>query len=183
VPDQLPDLEAALARLDARDDAYWNAEAARAAASAPLADTDGERDYAEEAAVRAESDAENATEQAHADLVNALVDRLRDLGTDAHGDALLSAAALTSEVGLRQAPNVHRYELLARHQHTALLAAMVAAAVEETGSYEVPAVAESVVNGYRATHLDAVRPVGDLPNRALLGAIDRVVEVVREVTR
>jgi hypothetical protein len=148
-----------------------------------MINTDGERDYADEAAVRAESDAENATEQAHADLVNALADQLRALGRETHLDAISTAGSLSTEVGLRRAPNAHRYELLARHQHTALLAAMVAAAVEETGSYEVPAVAESVVNGYRATHLDAARPVGDLANRALLGAIDRVVQVVREATR
>lgn len=108
---------------------------------------------------------------------------LRALGTDARTDALASTTRLVEEVALRLAPNVHRYELLARQQHVALLAATVAAALEETetGPANPPLrVAEGVCAVYRMTHLDG-RRVLDLTNRALDGAIDRVLASVRAV--
>jgi predicted HicB family RNase H-like nuclease len=144
-----------------------------------MIDTDGERDHAEETAVRAESDAENATEQAHADLVNTLVGRLRTLSHNTHADAQETVASLSGDVNLRLAPNVHRYELLARHQHTALLAAIVASAVEETAEYDLDQVARSAIGGYRATHAGG----RDILALGLLHATERVLDLVREGTR
>jgi hypothetical protein len=145
-----------------------------------MIDTDGDRDYTEEAAVRAESDAEHASEQAHADLVNALAAALRQLGSEAHLAALSSLGRLHDEVNLRLAPNAHRYELLARQQHTALLAATVAAELETTGRYDLVEVAQSVAAGYRSTHRVALRAPDDLLNRSLASAIGRVLDLVRE---
>lgn len=147
----------------------------------PMIDTDGERDYAEENAVRAEQDAECASETAHERLVAETVARLRALSLDAYTAGAASAEHLAEEVRLRLAPNVHRYELLARQQHTALLAASVAASIEGTAEYDLDKIARGVVGGYGATHLDAGRTVGDLPNRALHDASMRVLDTVAEV--
>ncbi len=143
-----------------------------------MIDTDGDRDYAEEAAVRAEADAEHASEQAHASLVNDLAAALRTLGSEAHRDAFGSLMRLYDEVLGRSAPNVHRYELLARQQHTASLASAVAAELEATGRYDLLQVAEGVAVGYAMTHRTALG--GDLPDRALAAATGRVLDLVRE---
>lgn len=147
-----------------------------------MIDQDQQRDHAEEAAVRSEQNAERASEQAHADLVSETVRRLRTLSHGALADAQETVASLSGEVNLRQAPNAHRYELLARQQHTALLAAMVAAAIEETSEYDLARVANGVVESYTATHLtDRTRIVADLTDRALLAASGRVEDAVAEV--
>jgi hypothetical protein len=144
-----------------------------------MIDTDGERDYAEERAQTAEQEAEQASEQEHADRVRALAHNLRALGLTARDDAHEAIGRLAEEVALRLAPNVHRYELLARQQHIALLAATVAVNIEEDRSYDLLAVAEATVVGYRRTHTDRNRPE-DLTNRALASAAGRVLDLVRE---
>lgn len=145
-----------------------------------------QRDHAEESAVRADSDRENREEQAHADLVAETVRHLRKIGTDAHRDAASTLARLGEEVNLRLAPNVHRYELLARQQHVALFAATTAAAIEETGSYDLGSVADGVATAYRATHTHAqARALGDatFADRALSAAIEQVQLAVEEVAQ
>jgi hypothetical protein len=150
-----------------------------------MIDQQQQRDHAEEAAVRADADRENREEQAHADLVAETVRHLRQIGTDAQIDARETVARLAEEVNLRLAPNAHRYELLARQQHTALLAATTAAAIEETGSYDLGSVADGVGTAYRAQHTNARRVVvvADLADRALVSAIDRVRLAVEEVAQ
>lgn len=148
-----------------------------------MIDQQQQRDHAEESAVRADSDRENREEQAHADLVAETVRHLRAVGLASYLDARASVGRLLEEVDLRQAPNVHRYELLMRQQHVALLAATTAAAIEETGLYDLGSVADGVGTAYRTTHLDAVRPVGDLVNRALYAAIKQVRLAVEEVAQ
>lgn len=107
---------------------------------------------------------------------------LRSLAQHAQQDAQDALPRIADEVTHRLPPNVHRYELLARNQHVATLASYVAAVLEEaeTGPTNPPlAVAENAVRSYRATHLHTSRPVGDVLNRALDGAIDRVLDSVR----
>lgn len=147
----------------------------------PMIDTDGTRDYAEESAVRAEQDAERASETAHERLVAETVTRLRALSLDSYTAGTEAVMRLVEEVRFRLAPNTHRYELLVRYQHTALLAATVAVVIEETGEYDLDKVARGVVGAYETRHLDTVRPVGDLQNRALRDASARVLDFVAEV--
>lgn len=147
-----------------------------------MIDQQQQRDHAEEAAVRADADRENREEQAHADLVAETVRHLRAIGTASQLDARETVARFADEVNLRLAPNVHRVELLARQQHVALLAATTAAAIEETGSYDLGAVADGIGEAYRRTHLDENR-VLDLPARALDAAIERVRLAVEEVAQ
>jgi hypothetical protein len=142
-----------------------------------MIDTDGERDYAEERAARAEQEAERASEQAHAELVTETVRQLRALGTASYLDAEQTVARFAEEVRLRIAPNAHRYELLARQQHIALLAPTVAAAIEETGEYDLDKVARDVVGGYRTTHAGG----RDTLALGLLHATERVLDTVAEV--
>jgi hypothetical protein len=143
-----------------------------------MIDTDDSRDYAEESAVRAEQEAERTSEQAHADLVAETVRFLRKLGTDAYEDAQQTLARFAEEVRLRLAPNAHRYELLARQQHVALLAPTVAAELEATGSYDLRAVASAVAGGYALGHA-----TDGLLARALGHAVERVLDAVEEVAQ
>jgi hypothetical protein len=143
----------------------------------PMIDTDGTRDYAEEAAVRAESDAERASETAHERLVAETVTRLRALSLEAYDAGRETVNRLLGEVTLRLPPNVHRYELLARQQHTALLAASVAASIEGTAEYDLDKVARGVITGYRATHAGG----RDTFTAGLLHATERVLDTVAEV--
>jgi hypothetical protein len=106
---------------------------------------------------------------------------LRALAQHAHLDAAEQLPRLADELTHRLPPNVHRYELLARSQHTAALAVTVAAALEEACCAVPRIIAESVCGAYRATHYDTRRPAGDLVNRALLTAIGRVLDAVSAV--
>lgn len=135
-------------------------------------------DRAEHDAVLAEQTAERASEQQHLDLVAQTVADLLAFGRDAYTSAQAALDSLTDEVTNRRAPNVHRYELLARWQHVSLLAPSVANAIEETQSYDLDTVASGVVEVYRAQHFHASRPAGDCLNRALVFAADRVIEQV-----
>lgn len=147
-----------------------------------MIDQEQQRDHAEEAAALAEQAAEQVSEQAHALVVTEVVRVLRALAVEAHTAAGATVTRLAEEVGLRQAPNVHRYELLARQQHTALLAASVASELESTGSYDLERVASGVADSHTATHLtDRTRIIADLPDRALLAASARVLDAVAEV--
>jgi hypothetical protein len=139
---------------------------------------DDERDYAEERANLADMRREQEGEDAHERLVERVVTELRALGTAAYLDARESARRLAEEVELRLAPNLHRYELLAKQQHTALLAATTAAGIEEGVGYDLLAAAEGVTTGYRATHAHGLHERG---TRHLDDAIGRVLDTVREV--
>jgi hypothetical protein len=104
---------------------------------------------------------------------------LRALGRDAHADARQTVLRLSDEVNLRQAPNVHRYELLAQQQHTALLAAIVANELEETATgpaYTALDAATALCAGYRMTHANGLHERG---TTFLDRAIERVLDSVR----
>jgi hypothetical protein len=141
---------------------------------------DDERDYAEERANLADMRREQEGEAAHEALVGRVVSALRHLSTETHNDARASVVSLAREVELRLAPNVHRYELLARQQHLALLAATAAAAVEEAPGYDLLAAAQGVAEAYVATH----RIPGNGDDRlatALGDAVTRALGVVQSV--
>lgn len=107
---------------------------------------------------------------------------LNALAQHAQLDAQEALPRVADEVTQRLAPNVHRYELLMRNQHVAALASRVAAGLEEaqTGPANPPVrIAEGIAEAYRAQHLHTSRPLGDLGNRALAGAIARVLDSVR----
>jgi hypothetical protein len=140
---------------------------------------DDERDYAEERANLADMRREQEGEAAHERLVERVTTELRALGTESYLDARESVRRLTEEVDYRLAPNLHRYELLARQQHVALLAATVAAVIEDGPEYDLAAAARGAIAGYRATHSSTVD--GDLANRALGHADSRVFGVVQTV--
>jgi len=144
-----------------------------------MIDNEQQIDHAEHAAVRAESERENREEQAHADLVTATVQHLRALGTASYLDAQASLARFAEEVRLRLAPNAHRYELLARQQHVALLAPTTASSIEGAGSYDLAEVARVAARAYATTHRSPRD--GDLLNRALAHAVARVADAVAEV--
>jgi hypothetical protein len=144
-----------------------------------MIDQQQQTDHAEHAAQLAEQTAEQTAEQQHADLVAETVRFLRKLGTDAHDDAQQTLARFAEEVRLRLAPNAHRYELLARQQHVALLAPTVAAELETTGEYDLRAVAQGVIGGYRATHTGG----RDTLALGLLHATERVLDAIEEVAQ
>jgi hypothetical protein len=143
---------------------------------------DDERDYAEERANLADLRREHEQEAAFEALTGRLASTLRELSLDAHDTARASIGRLIEEVDLRLPPNVHRYELLARAQHTATLAANLADAVGLAAGYDLLAAARGTARAYVATHtvardgvIDARR---DLTERALGGAVARVIGVV-----
>jgi hypothetical protein len=145
---------------------------------------DDERDYAEERANLADLRREHEQEAAFEALTGRLASTLRELSLDAHDTARASIGRLIEEVDLRLPPNVHRYELLARAQHTATLAATIATSVDGFAGYDLLAGARAVAAGYRTTHtveriLTADGARFDLTERGLNGAIDRVIGVVQ----
>jgi hypothetical protein len=140
---------------------------------------DDQRDHAEERANLADMRREREGEAAHERLVGRVVTALRDLSLDAYESARDSVECLADEVRLRLAPNAHRYELLARQQHKALLAATTAAAIEEGVGYDLLAAAQGAAEAYTATH----RPASpdDLLGRALGDAVAIVLGAVQSV--
>ena len=107
---------------------------------------------------------------------------LRALAQHAQQDAQEALPRIADEVTHRLPVNVHRLELLARNQHVAAFAESVLAGLEscETGPANPPLrVAEGVASGYRIQHLDTRRTVDDLANRALLAAVERVLDSIR----
>jgi hypothetical protein len=90
---------------------------------------DDERDYAEERANLADMRREHEQEAAHEALTGRVERPARPLPRRLRDRPRLRRAP-RRRGRHRQAPNVHRYELLARQQHTALLAATAAAGVE-----------------------------------------------------
>lgn len=140
---------------------------------------DDERDYAEERANLADMRREAEGEAAFEALAGRVVSALRTLSTETHDDARASVARLAEEVELRLPPNLHRYELLARQQHTALLAAIVASGIEEgIPGYDLVAAARGAVIAYRVTHSAGLHERGA---RHLNEAADRVVAAVQTV--
>jgi hypothetical protein len=113
---------------------------------------DDERDYAEERANLADMRREAEAEAAHEALVGRITQALRELAFDAYDGGRAALDRLHEEIVHRQAPNAHRYELLARQQHTALLAAMTATAVEEFAGYDLLDAAQGVTEAYVTTH-------------------------------
>lgn len=140
---------------------------------------DDDRDYAEERANLADMRREQEGEAAHEQLVDRVLAALRALSVEAHTNGTSTASHLAGEVHLRRAPNAHRYELLARQQHIALLAATTANAIEERGGYVLLADAQGVAEGYTATHGPA--DPSDLLGRALRDACARVIGTVQSV--
>jgi hypothetical protein len=140
---------------------------------------DDERDYAEERANLADMRREHEQEAAHEALVGRVTQALRELAFDAYDGGRAALDRLHEEIVHRQAPNAHRYELLARQQHTALLAAMTATGVEEFAGYDLLDAAQGVTEAYVTTH----RPPSpdDLLGRALSTAVARVVGTVQAV--
>jgi hypothetical protein len=141
---------------------------------------DDERDYAEERANLADMRREQEGEAAHERLTGRVVSALRDLSLDAYESARDSVERLADEVRLRLAPNAHRYELLARQQHVALLAATAASAVEDGVGYDLLAAAQGVAEAYVTTH----RIPGNADDRlatALGDAVARVLGAVQSV--
>jgi hypothetical protein len=144
---------------------------------------DDERDYAEERANLADLRREHEQEAAFEALTARLTSTLRELSLDAHDTARASIGRLIEEVDLRLPPNVHRYELLARAQHTANLAARLADEVGLAAGYDLLAAARGTARAYVETHtvaglLSAEATRADLTERALGGAVARVIGVV-----
>lgn len=140
---------------------------------------DDERDYAEERANLADMRREQEGEAAFEALAGRVASALRDLSTEAYTDARLTTERLAGEVELRLAPNAHRYELLARQQHTALLAASTAAAVEEFVGYDLLTGAQGVAEAYALVHRPASSD--DLLGRAVGDAVAIVLGLVQSV--
>jgi hypothetical protein len=145
---------------------------------------DDERDYAEERANLADMRREQEAEAAFEALAGRVASALRDLAADAYRDAGETSLRLTDEVVQRLAPNVHRYELLARQQHTALLAATAANAVEEFVGYDFLAGVQGVIEAYAATHMPARQHLTvseGLLDRALRAAVAAVLGAAQSV--
>jgi hypothetical protein len=140
---------------------------------------DDERDHAEERANLADMRREQEGEAAHERLVQRVATALRDLSLDAYDTGRETTNRLLDEVVHRLAPNAHRYELLARQQHVALLAATAAGSVEDAPGYDLLAAAQGAAEAYTATH----RPASpdDLLGRALGDAVAIVLGLVQSV--
>jgi hypothetical protein len=138
---------------------------------------DDERDYAEERANLADMRREQEGEAAHERLVERVVTELRALGTAAYLDARSSITRLIEEVDLRLPVNAHRYELLARAQHTATLAIEVANGLGLVAGYDLAGAARQIGANYARRH--SGEP-GDLFGRAAAGAVERVTHAVDE---
>lgn len=109
-------------------------------------------------------------------ILSRYVVELRDLAAGARTDALASTTRLVEEVALRLPVNVHRYELLARHQHVAAFVESVLAGWNSspTGPTNPPLrVAEGVATGYLVQHS------GGTLDASLRTAVDRVLGVIR----
>jgi hypothetical protein len=133
---------------------------------------DDERDYAEERANLADMRREQEGETAFEALAGRLASTLRTQALAEHDDLLASIDRLRDEVNLRQAPNVHRYALLARKQHTARLAIEVAAGIDAFVGYDLRAGTQHVADAYVVTH------AGSNLDDALRHAVAQVILVV-----
>jgi hypothetical protein len=134
---------------------------------------DDERDYAEERANLADMRREREGEAAFEALTGRLASTLRELSLDQHDAARASIVRLIEEVDLRLPPNAHRYELLARAQHTATLAVRVADSLGLVAGYDLRLAAQQTAEAYTRTHGPA--DPSDLLGRAMRDACARVI--------
>jgi hypothetical protein len=134
---------------------------------------DDERDYAEERANLADMRREREGEAAFEALAGRLASTLRELSLDQHDAARASIVRLIEEVDLRLPPNVHRYELLARAQHTATLAVRVADSLGLVAGYDLRLAAQQTAEAY--TRTARTRRPGGAARACLRDACARVI--------